>query len=129
MKYYKLCTESNGKLWSWTKGCIADAAIEYKVGKFVYPKIDGSRLFVFDDICAAKKMSSAKLFECEVKNPTKFGIILNDTGCRLANRLLRICILRKKHKKYTHLLRYHEKNKILHKNIFMCDAVKLIKEI
>lgn len=51
--------------------------VEYKVGEWVSPVLEGSKLFVFDTLERANLFacSSEKIFECEVENPEKLSII------------------------------------------------------
>lgn len=49
--------------------------IKYKVGEWVKPEIEGSKLFVFSTLhnaqCFRSENSSQLIYECEVVNPTE----------------------------------------------------------
>lgn len=106
-----------------------DFMLEYKLNNWVYPKLNGSRLYAFNDIKYASDFISkirehdvtCRLFECEVKNPKK---------------IKQIPSMFHNIKKYWNNRRKHKKNKIgMNNNPYIsngtvsCDAIKLTKEI
>ena len=52
----------------------SDIGINYPVGEFAYPTLEGSKLFVFDSLKAAIDFGEniGYIFECEVINPVKY---------------------------------------------------------
>ena len=71
MKYYKVVM---GNLQSCRTQNL-DFITQYRVGEWVEPQFKGSKLFVFDDLEAAKRFvwhwSSEKIYECEVEGVYK----------------------------------------------------------
>lgn len=99
--------------------------IRYKLNEWTFPKIDGSGLYVFDNLENAKdftlRESGILIYECEVVNPRKIKKLISisylSTG--YLNKLLET---KKRHKKQSfYWLRDVPKGTVL------CDAVKLTR--
>ena len=115
--YYKITSISN---WS----CYADRSIgiEYKIGEWVRPKINGSKLFIFDSIDSVRRylFGSAKrciVYECEAESP--FYI----------NAAIPIATLSHDFRQYW--INYDEiiSKKSAPTGTILCDAVMLTKQI
>lgn len=116
MIYYKVVSDY---MWS-ARGYLSPNAVQYRVGKFVNPKLENSKLFVFGSLSAARSFANSdeRIFSCEVENPSK----------------AKLCC------KYTHAVNEFWKRKSARKsvknisfvapeNTYFCDAVKLAREI
>ena len=99
--------------------------VEYTINKWVLPTIKDSKLFVFDDLEAARRycwynfaieeqLHKIKIFTCEVLNPTEKGYM-----CQYFYELAVVEFWRGKDKYKRSLL----------SNTVLCDAVKLIEEV
>lgn len=80
--YYKVVYDDNGTLKSCLYGAILRVAsefeVEYKIGEWTKPKLDGSKLFCFLSLSRARNfiaqmwsrsMPRMKIFRCKVRNP------------------------------------------------------------
>ena len=100
-----------------------DLVTQYRVGEFVYPQLEHSKLFVFKDLHAAQTFASIELgvvYECEVKNPSKFGF------CSIFIRtsyILKGWKLRRQKKKFSNLQGRAPDGTVY------AGAVKLVKEV
>lgn len=122
-KYYYKFVEENGEdeFFSWFVGSIlSDLSVEYKIGKWVKPKLKGSKLFVFDTFKHAREWSSCELlFKCEVKNSReKRRILFGEVNVLAVTKNVENFWKGKK-----------MFNKKAPKGTYVCDAVKLIKEV
>lgn len=70
--YYKVVTEKNLSFYA------GQYTIEYKVGKWVKPKLSGSRLFIFDNKKHACECADYynKVYECEARGVISFNRIM-----------------------------------------------------
>lgn len=98
-------------------------SIRYAIGNWTYPKIKRTKLFVFKDLEAAKKIvgrdkSHYSIYSCEVKNPKDYGPVNVYDSENLLQAI-------KNKKKYKHLINM----KFVPGGTIFCDAVKLIEEI
>ena len=76
---YKVVYEMDKKLYSCCRNSDIvdyDMRVEYELNKWTYPKLSGSKLFVFDNLKSARDMVSEncweyshKIYQCKVKNP------------------------------------------------------------
>ena len=129
-KYYKVVTQYLESA-SAVK-CEPDLAIQYVQNEWVYPKLQGTKLFVFDDFWAAKDfciMGQRYIYECEVQNPTpsrNYRLFCSFGTLGIWDRLRKAHKLRQQKKKFTHItsdacfIRLHT---------VMVDAVKLTKRL
>lgn len=109
-------------------------SVDYKIGEWVYPKISGSDLMVFDTLKNARNIfkSYGFIYECEVQNPKINGIFIdcfwiinNDSDCTdiLIKRFEGILEYKNNQQEYL------EHSDYIHapKGTIFCDAVKLIR--
>lgn len=84
--YYKVCRIENDVICSWNNPRGATHSIDYKLNEYVYPKIPGTYLMIFDSLENAKEMirnngGTGFIFECEVEgicqNPSQFRLNCN----------------------------------------------------
>ena len=131
--YYKVVCEDLTSAcvprWYEESGVIDKFCVQYIKNEWVYPKINGSKLMVFNHLDYAKKFArdrgwKVKIFECEIKNPSKKApFIRNTNGIEL---FIEKCIeLKKNKKKYSHLCQLES----IPPGTIFCNAVKLTKEI
>ena len=126
MQYYKVVSLWNEKYYSVMviyKGGPLRHHVEYGIDKWSYPNIENSKLFVFDDLEAAKKYCrfnfiieehKVEIFSCEVTNP-----VVNGDMCM-----------------YSHLEAVidfwsgiHEFSRRAIDHTVLCDSVKLIERV
>ncbi len=123
--YYKCTTRYRKSLLAHTN---EKFRVIYKFKKWVYPQIEGTKLFVFDNLQSAIDFCGSdyfkRIFECEVKNPTKRYNIFYWQCYINWSVITNMLKLRKLHRKFTHL-----KSNTLPNNTVVCDAVKLTREI
>lgn len=97
-------------------------SIKYSLGEWTFPKIKGSKLFVFEDLNLARKYANfccqKILYECEVKNP-------KEKGPASSYHIFEILKAIRQKKKYSHLINY----KNVPDGTIFCDAVKLIERV
>jgi len=101
--------------------------VQYKLNEWVFPKIVGSKLFVFDNLHDANNFAwnyYYTVYECEIKNPHKscpFYKYVLDSPVHV----LTMWKLYKQKKKFSHL------NSVEQPPIgtVVCDAVKLTKKV
>ena len=133
-KYYKVVLNSKGKLFS----CIRDTnffggnnfkskyAIEYKVGEWVRPNVDGSQLMVFkflnDAKIFARNHSLYDIYKCEISGITKKSVFIRYTS--LYYNMHRIRDLWKKKKNRKKINHYMD---LPPSGTIFCSAVKLIE--
>lgn len=128
MEYFKVVSVSGDKLTSYNiSGCpekddqlVKDGIIiEYEIGQWTYPKINGSNLFCVSDLNDAKEFRTRndKIFRCEVKNPSEYGYW---TGLTTDLERLTEAMSGNRGKM--------SPNYFVSSNIF-CDAIKLLEEI
>jgi len=119
-KYYKVTNQSrcSARASLWPEKFYF--SVKYEIGKFAYPTQRNSKLFVFDNLEAARSFAnySEKIFECEVINPVKAKYISG-----FFTNVERFWDLKSKKKS---LKRVAEQ--AIEGTIF-CDAVKLTREI
>lgn len=128
-KYYKVVDSgllSAKHSWHWHP-------VLYKVGEFVKPLHIGTKLFVFDDLNAAIQWRNeavggcnGKVFECEVKNPSKIGNYTSYAP-NIDNLIARWVGAVKKHRKRPRTSCLHTFN--LPPNTVFVSEVKLTKEV
>jgi hypothetical protein len=75
-KYYKVVANIDNKLQSACRhiNFPEEFRVTYEIGKWIEPRVKGTRLFIFKDFDCAKKFASdnwGEVYECEVKNPRK----------------------------------------------------------
>lgn len=74
-KFYKVVARVGNELRSVTLSNKSEkhVAVIYKLNTTVYPTISGSRLFVFDNLYAARNFASgycnSEVYECDAENP------------------------------------------------------------
>lgn len=135
-KYYKIVISSNGSLRSLCGFNLVHNAkpnIKYEIDKWVYPKIKGSKLFVFDNIFHAIDFNDEynDIFECEVINPTQqyynLSHIIFDENSKIYNRFIKEFWKIYKNDRNN----IEDYNKIMNapQGTCVCDAVKLIRRI
>lgn len=119
-KYYKVVYEaSSGRLLSsWTADNIF--AVEYKLNEFVYPKVEGSKLFVFNHFSYALGYRECSplcltIYECEIINPS-FGEVMSASSSS------------KDWMDFWRRINIYCTRNCLPGTVF-CDAVKLVKKI
>ena len=138
--YYKVVTVSRHGLISYNTGndTFLDHnkvyldnghAIVYKIGEWVYPKIDGTNLFIFDNLENAKNLchrslTNNKIFKCQAKNVSNRGISTGKLGIE-TNTLKKMLKLKKRKKKFLHLSEIER----MYPGTLYCTAVKLIEEV
>lgn len=126
--YYKVLTDT-------LQSVIANntlLSVEYRIGEWVKPNVEGTDLMVFNTLQAAQDFREScyyqRIFECEVKNPRKRGVFVfwNDVkyGKQLPQSILNLISLKKRKKKYLDKI-----DSALPNDTIFCSAVKLIKEI
>lgn len=124
-KYYKVtnCTNHSARA---TFIESLEARVLYKIDQWVYPNIKNSDLMVFETLeCATNfaKGGGDKIYECEVKNPRKKGIInINNFDWIDIFKALK---LKKQKKKFLHLSEYS----CAPSGTIFCSAVKLVKRV
>lgn len=99
----------------------------YKINEWVEPTIKGSKLMVFDSLEEAENFLNIfgwgdVIYKCEAKNPNKTGLFIKG-NMYIYNDLLKILDLKRKKKKFSHLL-----DEPIPGTIF-CDAVKLVEKV
>lgn len=104
-----------------------DLKVEYELDEWTYPKLAGSKLFVFDNLESAQHMISRynweyshKIYKCKVKNPISVKI---DQGTVLSSYDVwnNYIEQKKKKKKITWVFGSHVPD-----GTYLCSAVKLI---
>jgi hypothetical protein len=118
MYYYKVVKTVGDKYYSCND---TEHSIEYKLGEFVQPKLVGSRLFVFECIKDAKRFAyDLRVFLVECTNPRQFKLRARNSlrfdifwDCIAANGVG---------------LGYEDLG-ISPEGTYVCDSVKLIKEV
>lgn len=83
--YYKVVSVIDDKFYSaLTYGKVQDFHVNYKIGGWVKPVIENSKLFVFSDLDSAERYcklqfttrevvdGGIQIFSCEVLNPLRF---------------------------------------------------------
>lgn len=126
--YYKVVSVIDDKFYSaLTYGKVQDFHVNYKIGEWVKPVIENSKLFVFSDLDSAERYcklqfttrevvdGGIQIFSCEVLNPTTEGKM-----CEFAGGWL--------------IRRFWEKGETIYDcplllDTVLCDAVKLIEEV
>ncbi len=134
-KYYKVITLKHRRL---SRMCVYKSAmvsdpqfcVTYDMGKWTYPNVKGTKLFVFDNLKSALRFSCTRhsVYEVEVKNPKPLkSYSLFNWSCSYCNWkvVLKMLSLRKRKKKFMYL-RINESGV---KNTVVVDAVKLIKQV
>jgi len=128
MKYYKVVKRNGKQLYSVSASMWSDIFItnpqrfnlEYTVGKLVYPKVDGSKIFCFSKLDSAKQFLSenhrCEIYECLVLNPTNKSYYCSSLG--------RIDDIFDKKKDIG-----FEDISIVYPNTIFCDAVCLVKRV
>ncbi len=128
--YYKCVRVHNTQLTSYVISSRNSFCVQYKLDKWIYPSVSGTKLFVFETLEDAKNFTrhgySFAIFECNVINPqNKYSIFhcskYNFVNLTIVEGMLR---LRKQRKKFTHL-----QIGDMPKNTVVCDAIKLTKGI
>lgn len=134
-KYYKVLSVVEDKLYSYncsknftdlSNEKYVGTSLEYKVGEWISPKINGSDLFIIDNIENARNLAGHNyiIFECEAKNVKKIGIVASTFGF-LPNAFKTMLDLKLKKKKYSHLSYYNS----CYKGTLFCSSLKLIRQV
>jgi len=102
--------------------------VKYKLDEWTFPKVKGSKLFVFDDIDSAKLFAynnNGITYKCEVLNPKKTGPFYSGV---VSNAKATILMWKKytQKKKYSHLV---WGLCLVPRHTVWVDAVKLIKKV
>lgn len=133
--YYKVVRSDlkSVQTFSWEtdyfrKFSLKDFIIQYKIGEFVKPKIEGSDLMVFsnlkDAIGFAHYYTDAKIYKCNIVGGKSVGIFspylsgLEDIYCNIYEK-------KKAKKRWSHLVSLRN---IPNGTVF-CSAVKLIERV
>lgn len=135
--YYKVCRAKEDKLYSAIGPSYFDSdynyissEIEYVVGKFIYPKIPGSNLMVFENLIDARNFNfpndSLIIFECEVKSPSKSGLFFGRYGDFRDNFLQAAANIYRN--KECHRMTKDDIGGMPSGTVF-CEAVKLIRKV
>jgi len=78
-EFYKVVVENFGKLVSYIF-YIPRMTVEYKVGEWVKPKIENTRLFVFDTFASAleatKLQGGIAIYKCEATDPVPIKFVV-----------------------------------------------------
>jgi hypothetical protein len=143
-KYYKVCKSVNGALVSgWVPVWNDRVSVKYQIGKWTYPKIPGTKLFVFEDKEDAKcfkgiltptsePSSSVLIFEVEAKGISRTGIFIHSARVLLLHSILSLLGKRRLNKKgYRGGHKYERYTKTAKPptGTLFADAVKLIKKV
>ena len=128
MKYYKVVKRNGKQLRSVSASTWGDMwltnpqqfNLEYMVGKLIYPKVDGSKIFCFSKFESAKQFFNqnygCEIYECLVVNPTKKSYYYSNLG-RINARFNK-----KEDIEF-------EDISIVYPNTVFCDAVCLVKKV
>lgn len=115
------CDKTNKKYME--KGVI----LKYNIGRWTYPVIEGSDLFIFDTKENAIKFCSHDtnkiIFKCEVKNPRKYGVSTGYGGL-VYQKLESILKAKKNKKKFLHMSMNN-----MPEGTMYCSAIKLIEKV
>ena len=111
---------------------VSGIKVQYKIGEWVKPNVEGSHLFVFDTIQSVKNFignrlsfKSCKVYEVEIKASRKIRQPLFFYDCMRFDRWFLYCAkLRKNHKKYTDKIDMNYP-----RGTIFADEVKLVKEV
>ena len=130
-KYYKVVTGSlkSSQVKYWWTDYREKYLVQYKIGEWVEPKVEGSSLMVFSSLedalrFVSSNVSNHKIFECEIEGAKKNGIFSGQFT--KIDALLSECKKLKKAKKgWTHLCNTTG----IPKGTVFADRVKLIKEV
>lgn len=132
--FYKVVTFDMCSLTRFPK-----ARLQYQLNEWIYPRIDGSDIMVFDSVKSVENSklfaSKNRCFECEVIKPKRNGIFSifminmikwNDYEINRMSKIFdNITKLKKNKKGYLRYSNYH----LAPKGTVFCSAVKLIREI
>lgn len=123
--YYKCLASNHSSLVVYNP----EMRVYYKQGEWVFPKLEGTKLMVFDSLINAKKsaLSPIYIYECEVINPRKIGFFIRgiwNSSVMSPEVLIRLK-MKKNKKKYI----YEDDRKHIPIGTIFCDAVKLTKLI
>lgn len=125
-KYYKVVNDDLSSAYVGSLYGTKSLSVTYKIGEWVEPNIKGTDLMVFSDLESARNFLNdkgwgTKIFTCEVKNPRKRGLFIENAT---VSYILRAAKLRLKHKKF---LNWTDKPKI--EGTVFCKAIKLLEEV
>ena len=103
-----------------------DLVVFYKINEWVYPRLSGSQLMVFNSYANARNYMLSynlgnNIFKCEVLKPSKRGIFFQKD---IRNSLLNVLKLKKNKKKYLDLI----SNQFPDGTVF-CEGVKLLNKL
>lgn len=141
--YYKVvCIDKKDnslKSWSYGNGRLSNFypelpnfVITYKIGEWVYPKIDGSNLMVFNSFQAAVDFRQipygSSIFSCHIKNIYKIGIIfkLHKILQEPSQEFYALC---KKRKQKKNISDHYQQICIPPEGTVFCGAVKLLERV
>ena len=128
MKYYKVVKRCGEQLHSvsasaWSGMWLTNPQrfnLEYTVGKLVYPKVDGSKIFCFSKLESAKHFlgqnDCCEIYECLVFNPTKKSYYCSNLS-RIDARFNK-----------NQAIEFDDISKVYPNTVF-CDAVCLVKKV
>lgn len=74
--YYKVVDNNHESAVAEEYNMPGNFIVKYTVGKWVKPRVKGTKLFVFDDLTAAKSFLQNRwhggfVYKCKIKNPIK----------------------------------------------------------
>jgi hypothetical protein len=123
--YYKVVTKSLTSVWA-----PEEVEVQYKIGKWVEPKIKEFPLAVFNSLDNARSFScldpSSKIFECEIQQKTRKTWLPGRSAYYCSEAIKEILQCIKNKKKFLDLVITDE---LLPCGTITCKRVKLIKEI
>lgn len=124
---YKLLSKRNNKYYSYNSpGSYGIGNVEYIPNQWVYPKLQGSKLFIFPSVKDAKSCAGYDplyhiIFKCEVLNPRK---VPYEKFCMCS---IELWWKTKFKKKNPNKIPYADWD--VPKNSWWCDSVKILEEV
>ena len=124
---YKLLSKRNNKYYSYNSTCAYGiTSVEYIPNQWVYPKLKGSKLFIFPSVEDAKNCPGYDplyhiIFKCEVLNPSK---VPYEKFCMHS---IELWWKTKFKKKNPNKIPYADWD--VPKNSWWCDSVKILEEV
>ena len=120
-KYYKVVNNVNMSVMAYKN---AELCVFYKEMEWAYPRVNGTKLMVFDSLERAKHYDG-RIYECEVKNPQRRGFFVNGTW---NTTYLHDCFIEALDKK-TKKKKYLTGEEIIPHGTVFCDAVMITKRV
>lgn len=126
-EYYKVVSILGEELYSALYSQVTSESegifLKYIPGEWIRPKVEGSKIMVFENLDDAYKFASdeyweTRVYKCEVLNPSYDGPFVILVGSRSFPQMLDETIKGKRNS-----------DKPLFENTVFCDAIKLIREV